>query len=162
RIVGQRGEVAPCELAASLVHGLRREGEDVADGNRLVKIMERSGGADGAESAGSARVPAVDFIEAVACAELVAVVEAMIDFGEEIIGMDRVGVESGGDLRSLIANGLEMAVDGGNTGRRYSDESILIELPALEVGEVEGAVAQDRSCEAGSVLTLRDGKPALR
>src|SRR6185312_12713051 len=110
-----------------------------------------------AEPAGATRVLAVDFVEAVTSAELVAVVEAMIDFGEEVIGMDRVGVEPGGDLRALVADGLEMAVDSGDAGRSYGDEPILIELLALEVGEVESAVAQDRSCEAGSVLTLRDG-----
>lgn len=103
--------------------------------------MEGGGGADGADGAYIARVLAVDFVEAVTGAELVAVVDVVVDFSEEVIGVDGVGVETGGDLRALIAGGLEAAVDGGDVGGSDGDEAVLIELLALEVGEVEGAVA---------------------
>src|SRR5665213_621770 len=86
----------------------------------------------------------------------------MIDLGEEVIGVDWVRVEASRDLRTLVADGLEMAVDGGDGGRCDGDESVLIELLALEVGDVEGAVAHDWPAEAGSVLGLGDGELALR
>ena len=159
--LGRRGEVAAGELAAGFVDGAGREGEDVADGDGLVEGVEAGGGADGAECTDAAGVLAVDVVEAVAGAELVAGVDVVVDFGEEVVGVDGVGVEAGGDLRALVADGLEAGVDGGDVGRGDGDEAGLIELLALEVGEVEGAVAEDGAGEAGSVLGLGDGELAL-
>ena len=48
-VVGGRLEVAVGELAAGFVHGAGGEGEDVADGDGLVEVVEAGGGGGVAE-----------------------------------------------------------------------------------------------------------------
>ena len=50
---------------------------------------------------------------------------------------------------------MQARVDRVDIGRRDRDQSALVEQPLLEIGEVEGAVLDDRTAEARAVLRLR-------
>ena len=56
-----------------------------------------------AQASRSARVRAVNVIETVTDAELIFVAELVIDLGQEVTAVNRVGIETGGNLRTRVA-----------------------------------------------------------
>ena len=129
---------------------------------RLIGVVKIGGRGRRAQSAGAARVDAVDVIEAVADAGLVRVAEVMIDLGEQVAVVHRVGIDAGGDLRAGIIHGEELRVDGRDVSGRDGGQARLIQFALLEVGEVKGAVVNDRTAEACAVLRLRERQGDLR
>src|SRR5579871_223267 len=140
---------------------MRRQGGNVADGYRLVGVIEVGGGGGRAQAAGAARVGGGHVVQTVADGELVSLVEVMVDLGEQIAVVDRIGIDAGGNLRTGVSDGGKPRVDDGHVSGRNGSEAGLVQFPLLEVREVKGAVVNDRAAEAHSVLRLGDGESNL-
>src|SRR5216683_6218451 len=124
--------------------------------------MQPGSGAHCAQPADSARVPAIHFVQAVTQAELVGSIHVVVDPGEEVIGTDRIWVQPRRQQGSPVAGALQTAIDSSNARGCDGNNAVLVQLLSLEVGEIEGAVAKDRSAKACSVLRLGERQLALR
>ena len=145
-------EAAVPELAACFVHGPWRDGEDVADGNDLVGVVEICRCRRRAQSPSASRIYAGHFIQAVARAELVSIAEAVIDFTEEIRTMNGIGIDSGGDLRTWVADCEQSCVDRGYIGGRNRDQTGLVQQLLFEIRKEERSVVNNGSAETSAML----------
>ena len=77
-------------LPAGLIDRARREGEDVTYGNRVIRIVEASGGRRRVQPTGTARVAATGIVKTIAHTELVARTELMVHLRQNVGEVDRV------------------------------------------------------------------------
>src|SRR5262249_35798249 len=74
---------------------------------------------------------------------------------KEVCVMHRVWKKACGDARAGVVERVQRCIDCIDVCLRNSDQTILIEEPLLEVGEVECAVFHQRSPQASAILGLR-------
>jgi hypothetical protein len=80
--------------------------------------------------------------------------DQVIDLAERRRAVHRVRVNSGGDGRARIPHLSQASVDGVHIHLADRGQSGLIQAALLDVREVEGAIACDRTAQAGPVLLL--------
>ena len=83
----------------------------------------------------------------------------MVNLAEQIRAVDRVGVDAGGDGLARVADCRQPRVHDVDVGLRDRREARLVQLPLLEVHEVERAVLRHRTAEAEAVLLLGHRQP---
>ena len=86
-IVRWRIEIVVDELAAGFVEEMRRQGRDVADGERVVRVIHRCTVADFIEGTDTARIETIQLIEAVASFKAVLLTEAVIAAKKDCVRM---------------------------------------------------------------------------
>ena len=150
-------QIAVGELSARLVHHGRRQREHVPRRNGVVCIVEARRRRSRRKCPHSAGIPAGDVVDAVAQIEVIPGAEAMVHLGEEIDVVNRVGVETGCDGRTLVTDGSQTIVDCTHIGGLNCNQAALVQQPLFKAGEIEGAVANDWSTQASGVLGLGHG-----
>src|SRR5689334_20084360 len=115
----------------------------MADGDRLIEIVESGRGARGVQRSSATRVRRRDVVQAVTHGEPAARTELVIDLGQKIRRVDRIRVDAGSNERPLITSRRKTGVDGRDTRRRNGDQSGLIEPALLDVREIERAVLRN-------------------
>ena len=96
----------------------------------------------------------MDIVETVAGAELVALTELVVYFGEEVCVVNGVGIKAGGDWRAFVAGVAQAGVDGRDVGFCDGDEAALVQIALFEIGEVKSAIGLERTAQACAVLCL--------
>ena len=144
-------------MSARLVHHGGGQREDVADRNGVVCIVEASRRRSRRKCPHSAGIPAGDVVDAVAQIEVIPGAKAMVNLGEEIDVVHRVGVETGCEGRTLVADGSQTIVDCRHIGGLNCNQAALVQQPLFKAGEIEGAVANDGASQTSGVLGLGHG-----
>jgi hypothetical protein len=101
-------------------------------------------------------------IEAVADAELIRAGDLVIDLGENVRRVHRIGIIAGGDSRARVADRCKPVVDGVDVFLRHRDKARLIEPLLFDVAEIKRAVAHQRPTHAAAILLLVHRQPGAR
>ncbi len=101
------------------------------------------------------RVIRINVVQAVANREVARLPHLVIDLAEDVQRIDGIRVEARRNRLPGIPDLVQPGVDDRDVGIQHGDESVLIEIPVLEVPEEERPVLPDRPAEAEAVLLLR-------
>lgn len=93
-------------------------------------------------------------IEAVPHRHLICPAHLMVDLAEESGAVNRIGIDAGCHLSALVADSRESGVDHWHVWLEDRDKTGLIEPSLLEIREVERAIADEWTAEAGAILLL--------
>ena len=146
---------SPCaHLKARFADGPRRQRPRIAQGQRLIEIVEPRRCRWRIERAGAARVLRDDIVERVADGEILAAAELVIELAEKIHRVDRIRIAARRDGRSRISRRSQPRVDRGDVLVRDRSQACLVENALLDVREIERPIAGNRSTHACAPLFL--------
>src|SRR5690349_12377440 len=154
-VVDRRVETAVCELNPRFVDRAAAEHRDVADLHRLIRVAQTRAAADGVQSADVARVHGFDVIEAVTRAQLVALIDPMIDAHKKVGRVETRGHDAGLDQRSGINNCAQTVVDAGDRVRSNREHGRVVSPRLFEVSKEESSIAPYWTTRGAAVLRLR-------
>src|ERR1044072_2679123 len=154
-VVDRRIEPAVRELKTRFVECATAKRGDVADLRRLICITQSRTTADRVQSADVARVRGFYVIETVARAELIALVDAMIDAREEIRGVETGGHNARLNRRPTVANCAQTIVNRGDCIRGNRQNRGIVAPRLFEVRKEERTFATQWTTHCPAVLRLR-------
>ncbi|MGE3844758.1 MAG: hypothetical protein AB7I50_24600, partial [Vicinamibacterales bacterium] len=157
-IGGVRLEVALRNLHARFVDRIGRQDQDIADGHRLVDVVQASRSRWRTELADAARVARTDVVVGIPHTQLVGAVHLMIDLAQGRHAVEGIGIDSGRHLLSQVPDLREPVVDRRDVGWRNRDDTRLIEQASFRIAEVERPVRNDRPTNTAAKLLLVHGQ----
>ncbi len=138
------------------------------DSDRMIRVVQTCRSAWRVQRSGASGIFRADIIEAVARGQVSIPAQVMVHLAGEKRGTNRLWILAGRDQRSTVANIGQSRIDRRDICRRDRGQPGLVEMAALDVHEVERAIARDRAAGAEPELRLlhrqlgaREGVPPV-